>query len=248
METKITENSPCESRKMFSQITKMIGNLSLKQSQIVQPPFKNQIVQSVRNFYQISTSGTHSFSNKQNSHRQMVQLQPFKNSIFHQSVRNSSHRKGYVNSGDACSGGSYQMTSGAHAWDSWRRVHAPGDAGSPFWPKYDRLTELHITGVPKKRKGRRNPLGLPGKMYGKGVVVKTLVKKPKKPNSANRKCVMVRLWNGEEKVAFVPGEGHNLQEHSVVLVRPKKLQDTPGVYLRCVRGTKDLPHVVKKKS
>ena len=223
---------------MFSQITKMIGNLSLKQSQMVQPPFKNHIFQSVRNCYQMSISGPHSLSNKQ-SQRQIGQHQPFKNSIFHQSVRNW---------GNAGPGGNYQMTSGAHAWDSWKRVHAPGEAGSPFWPKYDRLTEMHITGVPKKRGGRKNPLGLPGKAYGKGVVVKTLVKKPKKPNSANRKCVMVRLWNGEEKVAFVPGEGHNLQEHSVVLVRPKKLQDTPGVYLRCVRGTKDLPHVVKKKS
>ena len=223
---------------MFSQITKMIGNLSLKQSPMVQP-FKKQIFQPVRNCYHI-TSGPHILSLKQS-----LMIQPFKNknSIF-QSVRNCSNFRGHYQGGH----GNYQMTSGAHSWDSWKRVHRPGDAGSPFWPKYDRLTELHLTGVPKKRKGRRNPLGLSGKTYGKGVVIKTLVKKPKKPNSANRKCVMVRLWNGEEKVAFVPGEGHNLQEHSVVLVRPKKLQDTPGVYLRCVRGTKDLPHVVKKKS
>lgn len=52
-----------------------------------------------------------------------------------------------------------------------------------------------------------------------GVVLKTLIKKPKKPNSANRKCVLVRLSNGKEMVAYVPGIGHNLQEHNIVLVK-----------------------------
>ena len=117
--------------------------------------------------------------------------------------------------------------------------------GSPFWPKYDRLTDLHLTGKPRKHRPDRNPLG-PGVMVGKGVVIRTVIRKPKKPNSANRKCVLIRLSNGKEAVAYVPGEGHNLQEHSVVLVEPRPLGDCPGVKLRCIRGARDLGHVVKK--
>ena len=76
------------------------------------------------------------------------------------------------------------------------------------------------------------------------MVLRTLVRKPKKPNSANRKCVVVKLSSGKEIQAYVPGEGHNLQEHSVVLVRQWKQRDT-GVKLRCIRGARDLAHVVK---
>lgn len=73
------------------------------------------------------------------------------------------------------------------------------------------------------------------------------MKKPKKPNSANRKCVLVRLTTGKEMVAYIPGEGHNLQEHNIVLVRCGRLQDVPGVKLKCVRGKYDLAHVIKNK-
>lgn len=89
-----------------------------------------------------------------------------------------------------------------------------------------------------------NPLGF-NVPYAKGVVLKTLVKKPKKPNSANRKCVLVRLSNGKEMTAYIPGEGHNLQEHSIVLVRPGRTKDVPGLKLKCVRGKYDLGHVIK---
>uniref|UniRef100_A0A8B9R9E9 Small ribosomal subunit protein uS12m n=1 Tax=Astyanax mexicanus TaxID=7994 RepID=A0A8B9R9E9_ASTMX len=81
----------------------------------------------------------------------------------------------------------------------------------------------------------------------KAVVLKTLIKKPKKPNSANRKCARVRLSNGKEVVAFIPGEGHNLQEHHVVLVEGGRTQDLPGVKVKIVRGKYDCAHVVKKK-
>ena len=74
-----------------------------------------------------------------------------------------------------------------------------------------------------------------------------LIKKPKKPNSANRKCVRLRLSNGIEATAYIPGEGHNLQEHSVVLVRGGRKRDLPGVRLVCIRGKYDLAHVVKTK-
>lgn len=97
----------------------------------------------------------------------------------------------------------------------------------------------------KRRLPKRNPLG-ENTPFAKGVILRTLVKKPKKPNSANRKCVLVRLSNGKEMTAYVPGEGHNLQEHNVVLVKVANLRDVPGVKLKCVRGAYDLGHPVKK--
>lgn len=66
------------------------------------------------------------------------------------------------------------------------------------------LKRLHEKGSYKKHKKKKNPLD--GKPFAKGVVIKTLIRKPKKPNSANRKCVLVRLSTGKEMVAFIPGE------------------------------------------
>ncbi|CAD7087685.1 unnamed protein product [Hermetia illucens] len=106
------------------------------------------------------------------------------------------------------------------------------------------LNQMHRSGPHIKQRPPRQPLD--GKPFAKGVILKTLIKKPKKPNSANRKCVLVRLSTGKEMVAYVPGIGHNLQEHNIVLVRVGRLQDVPGVKLKCVRGVYDLPHVVKK--
>lgn len=106
------------------------------------------------------------------------------------------------------------------------------------------LKRLHEKGAYKKSRKKKNPLN--GKPFAKGVVIKTVIRKPKKPNSANRKCVLVRLSTGREMVAFVPGEGHNLQEHNIVLCQPGRVKDTPGVKIRCVRGKFDLPHVMKK--
>ncbi|XP_052742138.1 40S ribosomal protein S12, mitochondrial [Bicyclus anynana] len=107
------------------------------------------------------------------------------------------------------------------------------------------LAQMHKTGPHIKKRKSRNPLN--GHPFAKGVVLKTLIKKPKKPNSANRKCVLVRLSNGREMVAYIPGIGHNLQEHNIVLVRVGRVQDCPGVKLKCVRGKYDLPHVIKQK-
>ncbi|CAL1527784.1 unnamed protein product [Lymnaea stagnalis] len=107
------------------------------------------------------------------------------------------------------------------------------------------LEYMHRKGLYKKvRRKRKSPLE--GRPQLRGVVLKTLIKKPKKPNSANRKCVRLRLSTGREVTAYVPGEGHNLQEHNVVLVQGGRLQDTPGVKLVCIRGKYDLPHVKKK--
>lgn len=80
----------------------------------------------------------------------------------------------------------------------------------------------------------------------KGIVLKVLVKKPKKPNSANRKCVRVRLSNGSEVTAYIPNEGHNLQEHNAVLVRGGRTKDVPGLRHKVIRGKYDCAHVKKK--
>jgi small subunit ribosomal protein S12 len=90
----------------------------------------------------------------------------------------------------------------------------------------------------------KHPL-LDGKPQMKGVVIKTVIRKPKKPNSGNRKCVILRLSNGKEAAAYVPGEGHNIQEHNILLVRGGRTQDVPGLKLKVVRGALDCPHVKK---
>jgi small subunit ribosomal protein S12 len=70
---------------------------------------------------------------------------------------------------------------------------------------------------------------------------------PKKPNSALRKVARVRLTNGMEVTAYIPGEGHNLQEHSVVLLRGGRVKDLPGVRYHIIRGTFDTSGVVQRK-
>ena len=73
----------------------------------------------------------------------------------------------------------------------------------------------------------------------RGVCVRVYTTTPKKPNSAMRKVARVRLTNGKEVNAYIPGEGHNLQEHSIVLVRGGRVKDLPGVRYHLVRGTLD---------
>lgn len=111
------------------------------------------------------------------------------------------------------------------------------------WREAKALYNIHEKGPVKPRK-RRSPLD--EKCQMRGIVLKTVIKKPKKPNSANRRCVMVRLTNGREGVAFVPGMGHNLQEHSVVLIHMRRTKDVPGLRMRCIRGKYDLPFLAKR--
>ena len=73
----------------------------------------------------------------------------------------------------------------------------------------------------------------------KGVCIKVYTTTPKKPNSALRKVARVRLSNGHEVTSYIPGEGHNLQEHSVVLIRGGRVKDLPGVRYHIVRGSLD---------
>ena len=95
-------------------------------------------------------------------------------------------------------------------------------------------------------KGRHTKLrrGAPQKR-GVCTVVRTMT--PKKPNSALRKIARVRLTNGMEVTTYIPGEGHNLQEHSVVLVRGGRVKDLPGVRYKVVRGTLDAAGVSDRK-
>ena len=81
----------------------------------------------------------------------------------------------------------------------------------------------------------------------RGVCVKVYTTTPKKPNSALRKVARVRLSNGHEVTSYIPGEGHNLQEHSVVLIRGGRVKDLPGVRYHTVRGTLDTTGVEDRK-
>lgn len=84
--------------------------------------------------------------------------------------------------------------------------------------------------------------------FKRGVCVKVTTKTPKKPNSALRKVARVRLNNGHEVWAYIGGEGHNLQEHAVVLVRGGRVKDLPGVRYHIVRGSLDLQGVQNRKN
>ncbi|KAI5896637.1 putative mitochondrial 37S ribosomal protein MRPS12 [Schizophyllum commune H4-8] len=100
---------------------------------------------------------------------------------------------------------------------------------------------------PKKASKGKSPL-LEGAPQRKGVVTQIVIGKPKKPNSAKRKVARIKLSTGKPLQAYIPGEGHNLQEHSVVLVRGGAAQDLPGVRYRLVRGALDLGGVVNRVS
>ena len=92
----------------------------------------------------------------------------------------------------------------------------------------------------RKRTRRTNAVpALEGSPQKRGVCVRVYTTTPKKPNSALRKVARVRLTNGAEVTAYIPGEGHNLQEHSIVLIEGGRVKDLPGVRYHIVRGTLD---------
>jgi len=101
--------------------------------------------------------------------------------------------------------------------------------------------------IPKKSGKSRSP-ALEGCYQKKAVVNSVFIVKPKKPNSAQRKVARVKLSTGKTVQAYIAGEGHNLQEHSVVLVRGGRAQDLPGVRYKIVRGALDLGGVVNRSS
>ena len=81
----------------------------------------------------------------------------------------------------------------------------------------------------------------------RGVCTRVYTTTPKKPNSALRKVAKVRLTNGFEVVSYIPGEGHNLQEHSVVMIRGGRVKDLPGVRYHIIRGVLDTQGIVKRR-
>lgn len=99
----------------------------------------------------------------------------------------------------------------------------------------------------KKMKSRTNTPALKGSPQKRGVCVRVYTTTPKKPNSALRKVARVRLTNGMEVTSYIPGVGHNLQEHSVVLIRGGRVKDLPGVRYHVVRGTLDTLGVSDRK-
>lgn len=113
--------------------------------------------------------------------------------------------------------------------------------------------------VRKSRKKPKKKVATPGLKSGyggkrtlsspqrRGVCTRVYTSTPKKPNSALRKVARVRLTNDMEVTAYIPGEGHNLQEHSVVLVRGGRVKDLPGVRYKVIRGTLDTAGVVDRK-
>ena len=99
----------------------------------------------------------------------------------------------------------------------------------------------------KKKKKKTTTAGLAGAPQRRGVCTRVYTVSPKKPNSALRKVCRVRLSSGMEVTAYIPGEGHNLQEHSIVLVRGGRVKDLPGVRYKIVRGTLDTAGVRDRK-
>lgn len=86
-----------------------------------------------------------------------------------------------------------------------------------------------------------------GSPQKRGVCTRVYTTTPKKPNSALRKVARVRLTNGIEVTAYIPGEGHNLQEHSIVMIRGGRVKDLPGVRYHIIRGTLDTAGVAERK-
>jgi small subunit ribosomal protein S12 len=96
-----------------------------------------------------------------------------------------------------------------------------------------------------RRKGKEAGIRKP---QMKGICTRVYTTKPKKPNSAIRKIANVKLSNGKQVLAYIPGEGHNLQEHSIVLIRGGRRKDLPGIRYTIIRGKLDFQGVTKRKS
>ncbi|MFA6254940.1 MAG: 30S ribosomal protein S12 [Patescibacteria group bacterium] len=111
-------------------------------------------------------------------------------------------------------------------------------------PKKAKTPALRLVANTLRRKKKENPKGAG---FKRGVCVKVTTTTPKKPNSALRKIARVRLSNGMEVTAYIPGEGHNLQEHSIVLIRGGRVKDLPGVRYHIVRGVYDTTGVEARR-
>ena len=108
------------------------------------------------------------------------------------------------------------------------------------------INQLIRQGRERAEEKSKSPL-LNGCPQKRGVCLNVTTTSPKKPNSALRKIARIRCTNGEEGTCYIPGEGHNLQEHSVVLIRGGRVRDLPGVRYHIIRGTLDAAGVANRK-
>ena len=109
-------------------------------------------------------------------------------------------------------------------------------------------TNSQLVRKPRKRKATKSIVpALQGSPQKRGVCTRVYTTTPKKPNSALRKVCRVRLTNGYEVTSYIGGEGHNLQEHSVVLIRGGRVKDLPGVRYHTIRGTLDTSGVSDRR-
>tara|TARA_Y100001958_G_C21214735_1_gene540221 strand:+ start:634 stop:1008 length:375 start_codon:yes stop_codon:yes gene_type:complete len=109
------------------------------------------------------------------------------------------------------------------------------------------INQLIRKGRLRAKKKNASP-ALKGNPQKRGVCTRVYTTTPKKPNSALRKVARVRLTNGMEVTAYIPGEGHNLQEHSIVLIEGGRVKDLPGVRYHIVRGSHDTSGVADRKT
>jgi small subunit ribosomal protein S12 len=115
-----------------------------------------------------------------------------------------------------------------------------------FLTQMPTINQLVRKGRNKVKYKSKSP-ALENSPFRRGVCIQVMTRTPKKPNSAMRKVAKVRLTNGYEIIAYIPDEGHNLQEHSIVLVRGGRVKDLPGVRYHIVRGTLDAAGVEKRR-
>ena len=108
------------------------------------------------------------------------------------------------------------------------------------------INQLIRQGRERAEEKSKSPL-LNGCPQKRGVCLNVTTTSPKKPNSALRKIARIRRTNGEEGTCYIPGEGHNLQEHSVVLIRGGRVRDLPGVRYHIIRGTLDAAGVANRR-
>src|SRR5262252_7921244 len=108
------------------------------------------------------------------------------------------------------------------------------------------INQLVRKGRSKLKHKSKSP-ALDNSPFRRGVCIQVMTRTPKKPNSALRKVAKVRLTNGHEVISYIGGEGHNLQEHSVVMIRGGRVKDLPGVRYHTVRGTLDCAGVSNRK-
>jgi small subunit ribosomal protein S12 len=126
------------------------------------------------------------------------------------------------------------------------RLPRPASPVHDFYAKMPTINQLIRKGRNKLKHKSKSP-ALENSPFRRGVCIQVMTRTPKKPNSAMRKVAKVRLTNGYEVIAYIPDEGHNLQEHSIVLVRGGRVKDLPGVRYHIVRGTLDAAGVEKRR-